>query len=57
MILDKYPIRGYTPIPPKPKDYSSIDYNRADMYLKLLQKKNLKYYRDTNGIIHMGTTD
>lgn len=27
------------------------------MYVQLLQKKNLKHYRDPDGVVHMGTTD
>lgn len=58
MVLKKSPVRGYTPEPfvPEPKpDYSAIDYNRSTMYQQLLHKKNIKYYRDTKGVFHVGT--
>lgn len=57
MVLKKSPVRGFTPveIPPTKPDYTAIDYNKSVMYKEILVKKQLKYYRDTNGVYHMGT--
>lgn len=58
MVLKKSPVRGFTPPEPEPApkpDYSAIDYNRSSMYQQLLFKKNIKYYRDTKGVYHVGS--
>ena len=58
MILGREEIRGHTPeIKVEVPDYSHCDYNRSEMYVQLLQKKNLKHYRDPDGVVHMGTTN
>lgn len=57
IVFKKSPVRGFTPVelPPEKPDYSAIDYNRSVMYKDILVKKQLKYYRDTKGVYHMGT--